>query len=352
MDTLTHALSGALIARAVAPAQTRPAAPTTRQLVMAGTVAALFPDTDILTTLLSPLTYLTLHRGVTHSFLLLPVWAVLLALLMALTTRKLPAWRDYVLVCGLGVGIHILGDWITSFGTMFLAPLSDARFALGTTFIVDLAFTGIILAGLFASLLWRKSRIPATAALTVLCGYVGMQAWLRQQAIEFGERYAEANGLIGAQVDALPRPPLPGNWTVVVSAGEEYRFAHINLWRDSVPNAAPDAGLIARIHASFAPPANATWEATARFGLSEADRALALEAWGQGQFGFYRWFAELPALYRIDRGNPSTCVWFQDLRFLTPGRVASPFRYGLCREAGGPWGLFKLTGAGSPAPLW
>lgn len=352
MDTITHALSGALIARAMAPSQTRPGAPTTRELVMAGTVAALFPDTDILTTLVSPLTYLTLHRGVTHSFLLLPVWTVLLALMMALATRKLPAWRSYLLMCALGIGIHILGDWITSFGTMFLAPLSHARFALGTTFIIDLLFTGIIAAGLLGSLLWRKSRIPATTALLVLCGYVGMQAWLRQQAIEFGERYAQDNGLIGAQVDALPRPPLPSNWTVVVSDDQEYRFAHVNLWRDSMPAAGPDAGLIARMHGSFVPPANAAWEARTRFGLSEPDHSLALEAWNQRQFGFYRWFAELPALYRIDHGNPSTCVWFEDLRFLVPGRAVSPFRYGLCRERAGPWGLFKLTADGVPAPLW
>ena len=352
MDTITHALSGALIARAVAPSQTRPGAPTTRELVMAGTVAALFPDTDILTTLISPLTYLTVHRGVTHSFVLLPIWTVLLALLMSLATRKLPAWRSYLLVCALGIAIHILGDWITSFGTMLLAPLSHARFALGTTFIIDLVFTGIIVAGLFASLLWRRSRIPATAALVLLCGYVAMQAWLRQQAIEFGERYAQDNGLIGAQVDALPRPPLLTNWTVVVSDDEEYRFAHINLWRDGMPAAAPDAGLIARTHAAFAPPGKAMWEAKARFGLSQADHHLALEAWSQRQFGFYRWFAELPALYRIDRGNLSTCVWFEDLRFLVPGRVVSPFRYGLCRDGAGPWGLFKLTGAGLAAPLW
>ena len=173
MDTLTHALSGALIARIVAPSQARPGAPTTRELVMAGTVAAVFPDTDILTTLISPLTYLTLHRGVTHSFLLLPLWAVLLAWLMGLATRKRAAWRSYLLVCALGIGIHILGDWITSFGTMFLAPLSRTRFALGTTFIIDLVFTGIILAGLLASLLWRRSRIPATAALVALCATSG-----------------------------------------------------------------------------------------------------------------------------------------------------------------------------------
>lgn len=351
MDTITHALSGALIARVVAPSQTQPGAATAQELMLAGALAAMFPDIDIVATLISPLTYLTVHRGVTHSFLLLPLWTVLLAWLMGLVTRKLPAWRSYLLVCALGIGIHILGDWITSFGTMFLAPLSQTRFALGTTFIIDLVFTGIIIAGLLASLLWRRSRIPATAALLVLCGYVGTQAWLRQLAIEFGERYAQDNGLIGAQIDALPRPPLPSNWMVVVSDDQEYRFSHVNLLRDSMPALAPDAGLVARMHAAFLPPAQATWEARTRFGLSEPDHHLALEAWNQTQFRFYRWFAELPALYRIDYGNPATCVWFEDLRFLVPGRTVSPFRYGLCRERAGPWGLFKLNADGVPAPL-
>jgi inner membrane protein len=351
MDTITHALSGALIARAIAPSHTPPGAPATRELVAAGMVAAVFPDTDILTTLISPITYLTLHRGVTHSFILLPVWAVLLALVMALATRKLPAWRRYLPVCAAGVSIHVLGDWITSFGTMFLAPFWSTRFALGTTFIIDLIFTGIIVAGLLASLLWRNSRVPATAALVVLCGYVGLQGWLRQQAVGVGERYVQDNGLTGVQIDALPRPPLPSNWTVVLSNDEEYRFAHINLWRTSVPSAAPDAGLIGRMQAAFLPPERARWQVHPRFGLSAADHALALEAWGQKQFRFYRWFAELPALYRIDRGNPSTCVWFEDLRFLVPGRVVSPFRYGLCREGAGPWGLNRLGADGVPAPL-
>jgi inner membrane protein len=351
MDTITHALSGALVARVAAPSKTLPAAPTTPELMTAGALAAMFPDCDILAAFISPLTYLTAHRGLTHSFLLLPLWTVLLALLIGLATRKLPAWRAYLPVCALGVGIHILGDWITSFGTMFLAPVSRHRFALGTTFIIDLVFTGIIVAGLLASLLWRKSRVPAAAALVVLSGYVALQGWLRQDAIDLGERYARDNGLIGAQVDVLPRPPLPSNWTVVVSGDEEYRFAHVNLWLGSVPDLAQDAGLIGRMHAAFLPSAKAVWEARTRFGLSEADHRLALDAWSQREFAVYRWFAELPALYRIDHGDRSTCVWFEDLRFLVPGRAVSPFRYGLCRERAGPWGLFKLTADGMPASL-
>jgi len=48
-------------------------------------------------------------------------------------------------------------------------------------------------------------------------------------------------------------------------------------------------------------------------------------------------------LYRIDGVNPSTCVWFQDLQFFTPGRGTWPFRYGLCRAAHGAWRPYRLS---------
>jgi len=44
----------------------------------------------------------------------------------------------------------------------------------------------------------------------------------------------------------------------------------------------------------------------------------------------YRWFAARPAFDGVTEG--SVCVWFVDLRFLTPGRGTMPFRYGACRE--------------------
>jgi hypothetical protein len=44
-------------------------------------------------------------------------------------------------------------------------------------------------------------------------------------------------------------------------------------------------------------------------------------------------------------------VWFEDLRFLVPGRVVAPFRYGVCREGAGPWSLNRLGADGVPAPL-
>lgn len=341
MDTLTHALSGTLLARATAGRED--ALPLSRRLVL-GTFAAAFPDSDIVLSLGSPIAYLLNHRGITHSLVALPLWALLLAWIASRLWRDPRGWRPYLAVTAMGVGIHIAGDVITSYGTMIFAPLSDARYALNTTFIIDLYFTGIIVAGLAASRLWRSSRAPAITACAVLAAYVGFQAILRQDAIAAGREYARAQGLTGARVTALERPVSPFNWRIVVSAGEDQRYADVNLLARTLP-APPsaDAGLIARLSTSFAPVAKARWIPAPRFGGSPEDARVAREAWGQPSFSFYRWFADYPALYRIDRGNPSTCVWFEDLRFNVPGRGNTPFLYGMCRDAGAPWRPFQLV---------
>src|SRR4051812_39407557 len=141
-----------------------------------GFVSAAFPDSDIVVSPLAPLAYLYNHRGVTHSFLMLPLWAVLLGAVFAwMIWREPRRWRSCAVMAAVGIGAHIVADLITPYGTMIFAPLSDVRYAWSTTFIIDLWFTGIILAGLVACAVWRKTRVPAIVALSVLVGYVGFQ---------------------------------------------------------------------------------------------------------------------------------------------------------------------------------
>ncbi len=349
MDTLTHALSGALLARATAPEQTDEHALPLGRRVFLGFVAAALPDLDFVMGQFGTVTYLLHHRGVTHSLILLPLWALALSSICWLLYRRDRSWRAYFGVFALGIGIHIAGDWITSFGTMVFSPFSDVRVGIGTTFIIDLWFTAIIVAGLAAALIWRASRVPALAGLAALCGYVAYQGVLQQRAVEWGEAYAKASGLTHAEVTAQPRPVSPYNWMVVVRDGETLRYALINLVRREPRRLAPDAGLIARLDAPYLPLAQARWVRTAQFG-SDSERAIAREAWTQRRFGFFRWFAVYPVLYRVDLGNPSTCAWFEDLRFLTPGRGRTPFRFGMCREHGGSWEPFQLIGDSKRIP--
>ncbi|HSB48876.1 MAG TPA: metal-dependent hydrolase [Burkholderiales bacterium] len=344
MDTITHALSGALLARATAPAQADEKTLPLVRRVLVGLAAAAVPDIDFVISWIGPVEFLLHHRGATHSLVMLPLWAYLLARLCAVIWRGDRPWRAYFGVIALGLGVHIAGDWITSFGTIVFAPLSDIRVGLGTTFIIDLWFSAIIVAGLAASAIWRASHVPAVAGLAVLCGYVAFQGVLQSRAVDWGEAYARNAGLQQAAVTAQPRPVSPFNWMVIVRNGEEVRYSFVNLARREPLRPAPGAGYIARLDASYLPPAQAQWVHATHFGSSSAERGIAREVWSQPQFAFFRWFAEEPVLLRVDSGNPSTCAWFQDLRFFTPGRDTWPFRYGMCREGGGPWELFRLIG--------
>ena len=345
MDTLTHALSGALLARATAPGDAPPRSLPRR--VAAGFFACAAPDLDFVLGLVSPLLYLEQHRGPTHSLLLLPLWALPLSWLLAKILREPGGWRALYGVAALGIGAHILGDLITSFGTIVFAPFSYERYGWGTTFIIDLWFSAIILAGLAASLFWRHSRAPAAAAALVLLAYVGFQALLKGQALDFGREYARAQGLHRAEVRAVPRAVSPYNWTVYVSDELAHRYAHVNLRREAPLPAAHD--FIGRMDAAFQPLALARWETRTRYGASREEQALARAAWESPALDVVRWFAEMPAFDGLGQG--STCAWFVDLRFVNPGREWLPFQYGACREnASAPWRAFeRLPGAGRRA---
>jgi len=272
------------------------------------------------------------------------VWSVLLGLLFARLFRRPELWKRASWLAASGIGIHILGDWITQFGTMLLAPLSDARFGLGSIFIIDLVLTGIIVAGLLGTLLAPSSRAPAAIALALLPAWVGVSLVGRAEALQFAREFAEREGIAARTIDAAPRPASPFNWTVLVFDGKQYRYAHINTRRTEPLVAGPDASFIRRFSAPYQPLDRAQWE-TALKVPEGPDEALVHAVWSHPEFGFFRWFAQFPALEDVDRSADGECVWFKDLRFLTPGRNSMPFRYGMCRLAQGAWQPFRLDGA-------
>lgn len=343
MDTLTHALSGALLARATEPSSARPDQLPRRLRMWIGFWAAAFPDADFIINFIDPFTYLTTHRGVTHSMLLLPVWAIGLAFLFALIVRRRYAWRAFAATCALGIGAHIAGDVITSFGTMILAPFSNWRAELSTTFIIDPYFSAILVVGLLASAGLKHTRTPAVVALVILSAYVGAQAVLHRRAVAIGETYIAAQRLEAARAYAIPQPFSPFHWMVLVEQPKNYHLSYVSLWRSHAPpTPAADAHWLAHVIASYRPAQDAHWRSIPRYG-SEADTALAEAAWNADTLARYRHFTLFPALYRIDRAPGRTCVWFNDLRFALVGR-SMPFRYGACQgDAHSSWKIYRLA---------
>ena len=107
MDTLTHALSGALLARAMSGRDMPPIAIPRR--IAAGFLACAAPDLDFVAGFAGPVEYLLNHRGVTHSLLLMPAWAMGVAWLLAKVLREAGGWRALYAVCLAAIALHIAG---------------------------------------------------------------------------------------------------------------------------------------------------------------------------------------------------------------------------------------------------
>src|SRR5438105_12834878 len=257
--------------------------------VAAGFFACAAPDLDFIAGLAGPVAFLENHRGVTHSLVLLPLWAVGVAWVLAKLLREPRGWRALYGITALSIGLHVAGDVITSYGTMVFAPFSDWRAAIGTTFIIDPWFSGIIVVGLIASAIHYRARWPAIGALAVLLAYVGFQYLQREHALAFAAQHATP----GTHIDAQPRPVSPFNWTVFVSDDEAHEFAHINLVRKVPRRYQPGDGFIARVDSPYMPLDKAIWVRRSRYGEVNAERGR--EAWNSAGLGFFRWFAVEPA---------------------------------------------------------
>jgi membrane-bound metal-dependent hydrolase YbcI (DUF457 family) len=154
MDTITHGIAGALLAKAVFNGENLfPPEPVNKRRVVTWSLmlGAIFPDADVLRDFVSrdPLLIITWHRSITHSLLCLPIWSALLAAL----TLAICRWRkwespSYLALFGLwaaGILSHILLDLVTTFGTMIWSPYQWSRPAWDILFILDFSFTAILL---------------------------------------------------------------------------------------------------------------------------------------------------------------------------------------------------------------
>lgn len=160
MDPLTHAASGAVAMLAL------PSRPMTRLAIPLAALACASPDID-LAFIHTPLEFLLLHRGITHSFAFAPFFALLLALIGWPLWRKATplAWKFWQvwLLCAAMLMLHIWLDVCTTYGTMVFLPFSHYRVRLNSIYMIDLAIT---LPLLWAICFWRKK--PRLQAATLI----------------------------------------------------------------------------------------------------------------------------------------------------------------------------------------
>ena len=330
MDTITHSLLGALVVRAAFPAQQSKHPLTNRQRLLAGAVAGAFPDIDYIASWVDPMIYLTLwHRSITHSFVMLPLWALLAGVTLSFVFRQRHEWRYLSMLAGVSLLSHIASDLITVYGTQVIAPLSSWRASIGITFIIDPWFTLVVLVGFISACKSTSNRLPY-ASLVVLFAYVLLQGGLKQHALSIAREHVQREGISEIRIAAFPQPFSPFNWKIIVEADEYYDISYVNL-SGGYATVEDEAGFWDKVRNTYRTPEEMNWKRQGKFGDAgpEAERVEIL--WHNEQLDYFRHFAELPVLYRIDQGMDKSCVWFTDLRYVLP-YMTPPFRYGLCQE--------------------
>ena len=369
MDTLTHGLAGALLARSL---------PSTgdeerddllaRRETWVGFAAAMFPDADVFVSPFSAEFYITQHRALTHSFVTLPVWIAVLTLVAALrlpaavgppgSASRRVALERLGAVVALGLVSHILLDWITSWGTMFLSPLSWTRYMLDWTFIVDLSLSGLLaLALVGVRFVSRRSlgrsRTAARAGLLAATAYVGLCA------VRHGEALGLASALgKGADRAAIPQPGSPDRWLLISDAGSAVKAAFVDLGKRGPEVArAPDAEELARTGfksgvLNLFRHLDSVYRSRDDLGprvIEKANGPLAQRTLDSGIAGVFGRFARYPVAREEmkDASNGSVRVLLRDVRFGYLSSEVDPFTY-VVRYAGDGSVLF----AGFPSSRW
>ena len=308
MDTVTHGIAGAVFSRTLA------ARPGARAALLFGLVAAMLPDIDFLF-FSDRVEYLRGHRGWTHSFLLLPLFTLLLAFTAKLFFRHAPLARLW-LFSAVGLLSHILFDWITSFGTMFFTPLDRTRYSLDWVFILDPIFTGIVAVSLLAASVFRaKGRVIAAAGALTLLTYLGLCAVLHARALAAWRSMDDPPP--GARVAALPQFLSPFRWLGLAEYDGEVHAAFFDIGPFARGMGEPKpptrlAEVLASLSDFYPPPDRARIR---RYSKASGSEALAA-ARSLPEVGVYLEFARFPLATVAPEPDGGASVTFQDLRFL------------------------------------
>ncbi len=307
MEPVTHILTGAVLARA---GFNRRAAYATAAMA----IAAEMPDLDTLSSLFGPVTGFAHHRGITHTFVGVPVEAALITLLFfgvhrlrkRPATKAAPRWGWLFAGTLVALLSHLLLDWTNNYGIRPFFPFNPRWYAGSFVFIFEPVLFLILVAALVLPSLFRLinaevgsartrfiGRPSAVAALIAIAGLYLFRFHERQSAMELvAQEMPQAT-----RVFASPHPLDPWLWSTVAETSDAYQLATVHTNSGSVDPSVPSDTL----HKPEATP------------LLVAAKETRL---GRVYLDWSSWPVLTSAADSTDPNHPLSAVTFSDARFL------------------------------------
>lgn len=219
MDNITHTLTGALAAKIIERESVSAADHTKyrRTLFWLLILCTNLPDIDVLLGLFGNRMFsLQHHRGITHSLVFAPVFALLPAAFFY-SLGKLKNFKLLWFIAFLGIIVHIFFDLITVFGTQIFLPISRARHSLDWMFIIDPVFTGILVLTLLLGKIFSKRRkLLILAGGILVLVYLSLEMISHSLAYKRVEETLQENKVRVTKISALPQPLSIFNWMGLV----------------------------------------------------------------------------------------------------------------------------------------
>lgn len=170
MDIIHHTLIGGVGFLAALSGD----APIAGAAFMAGSI---FPDLDAFLMFGGKQFYLRNHQGVTHSVLLAPVYAALVAGAFTLIPEIGWSWAMFAAALA-GLLVHVTLDWLNTFRIALLLPLDARRFSADAVFFVD-AVTLALTAAFYPLYLWLDFVAAIWLYPLLFVAYLAAKYWLR-----------------------------------------------------------------------------------------------------------------------------------------------------------------------------
>lgn len=334
MDPVTHVATGLLFSQLIPT-------PSRAWGAVAGVIFALLPDLDYLLTAVDRLAFIRYHRGLTHSLMAVPLFALLGAGVGLVLFG--PRWFRPLFLLGLAtLTCHLLLDLATAYGTQVFSPFTRRKLTLDWLFIIDPYLTLLFATGAAAALFspgWGRqvgaSCLALAGAYFLLCGFY------HHQALSLAREVFQEEAQQGATVAALPQPFSCRRWQLLAAGPQGIRQAFVQLpytaglGRDPGVKQAQAANIpvgqgCQAPDVPYQPPQDLCVQTWSRAGPApggyppEAQRVLDI----------YLEFARFPLLHRVERQGDRQLLEWLDLRFTVPGR-AYPFVLQLRLDSGG-----------------
>lgn len=244
MEPVTHFLTGACLGRAGLNRKTALATLTL-------TLAAEAPDLDIIEGMVRGSAFgFAHHRGFTHSFLGVPLLALVVVgfvyVLWRLRGRKIadpnlpPRWGILFLYACLAGLSHILLDFTNNYGVRPYWPFSEKWYSWDIVFIVEPVMLGFLILGLVVPSLFGlvdreigarrhgpRGRVAATLALAGIVLMWGVRDYEHRRAVQTLEARTY-NGVDPLRASAYPKWLDPFHWDGVVETPAFFALAPVD----------------------------------------------------------------------------------------------------------------------------